>query len=143
VVPSAHYDAIATTPTMTSSLRYFLSILQAMIFASIFFATLLICLMMIPCVPLSVSYLFFISLESDLSFVLSLRNCAGSMPHDGSPMMCAMSSMSIETSLSSHISLPCLTAINCLMQLLEYCPMLKCGSSNRPKIPVFANLASC
>jgi maltodextrin utilization protein YvdJ len=136
VVPSTHYATIATTPAETSSLRHFLSKLHAMIFVAILVVMPLIYLIMILCIPLSVSYFIFISSTSAFSFVLSLRNYAGSMPCDGSPVMCAMSFMSIEVSWSSHRSPTCVIAINCLTQLFLYWPLPKCGRSNRPKIPV-------
>jgi hypothetical protein len=95
--------------------------------------------MMIPRVPLSVSYFFFISFASDFSFVLSSMNCTGSMPQDGNLVMFSIISMSIETNLSNHISPPCVTSINCLTQILAYCPLPKCGRSSRPKMPIVSN----
>jgi hypothetical protein len=141
VVPSTHCVATTMTPVGNSSLRHFLSSLQAMIFVAIC-VDIMILLMMIPCVPWSMLYFFFISSASAFAFVLSSRNCARSMHRDGSPVMCAMSSTSIKTFLSNHISPPCVTAINCLTQLFVYCPLPKCGSSSRPKIPIFSNLVA-
>jgi hypothetical protein len=142
MVPLAHCATTATTLASTSSLCHFLSILQAMIFVPIFVAASLIRLMMISHVPLSVSYLFLTSSASSFSFVFSSRNCVECIPHDGSHVMCMMRSTSIDTRLSIHMSLPCVMSINCLMQLLAYCPLPKCGTSNRSKMLLFAHLVS-
>jgi hypothetical protein len=115
VVPLTHYVAVVTTPTEASSLWHFLINLHTIIVLAILVAMSLIRLIMILCDPLLVPYFLFISSASDFSFVLSSRNCTGSMPRDGSPVMCAMSSMSIEMSCSSHRYPPCVTDINCLM----------------------------
>jgi hypothetical protein len=94
---------------------------------------------MIPCVPLSVPYLFFISFASSFSFFLSSRNCVGSMPQDGNSVMCVIISTSIKTILSNQMSPACVNSNNCLTQPLVYYPLPKCGRSKRPKIPIFSN----
>jgi hypothetical protein len=142
VVPSAHYVVAATNSVGTSSLRNFLSNFHSIIFVAILVMTSLIRLMVIPRDPLSVPYFFFISSSSAFSFVLSSRNCVGSSPYDGSPVLYAISSTYIETSCSSHRCPPRVNAISCLMQLFSYWPLLKCGMSNRPIIPFLVSLAA-
>jgi hypothetical protein len=140
VVPSTHCVATTTTPAETSSLWHYLSNLHAIIFVAILVVNSLIHLIMILCDPLSVPYFFFISSTSALSFVLSSRNCAGSSPRDGIPVMYVIISTSIETSCSSHRYPPWVTAISCLMQLFAYWPLPMCGMSNRPRIPFLVSL---
>jgi ABC-type Fe3+-siderophore transport system permease subunit len=107
VVPFVHCVAVVTTSAGTSFFRHFLSNLHAMIFVVILVATSLIHLIMILRDPLYVPYFFFISSASAFSFVLSSRNYVGVSPCVGSPMMYAMSSMSIETICSSIFSRFC------------------------------------
>jgi hypothetical protein len=142
VVPSAHYVVAATNSVGTSSLRNFLSNFHSIIFVAILVMTSLIRLMVIPRDPLSVPYFFFISSSSAFSFVLSSRNCVGSSPYDGSPVLYAISSTYIETSCSSHRYLPWVTSISCLMQFFAYWTLPKCEMSNRPRILFLASLVA-
>jgi len=142
MVPSTNYVLATTTLLRTSSSKHFLRNLQDIIFVSILVAMSLTCLIMILGNPVSMSYFLFISSAIYFSFVLSSRNILGSIPCDGSPMMCAMSSMSIETSYSIHTYSPCVTANNFFSQLVPYWPHPKSGRSKIPKIPVLANFVA-
>jgi hypothetical protein len=137
-VPSVHWDATAITLAGTSSLRHFLSNFQAKIFAPNCVVALLIHLMMIPLVPLSVSYFFFIYSTISFSLVLSSKNNAGSIPWIGNLVRFAIRSIVMGMVLSIHITPPCLTSNNYVMHVIAYWPLPKCGRSNRPKIPIFS-----
>jgi hypothetical protein len=127
------------TPIGTSSLRHFLSSLQDKIFAPNCVAALLICLIIMPLVPLSMPYLFFISYANIFSLDLLSIISAGSIPRVGSPIIYAISSTVMGMILSSHTSPPCVTANNCLMHAITYWPLLKCGIFNNPRIPVLSS----
>jgi hypothetical protein len=94
---------------------------------------------MMPLVPLAVPYFFFISSASAFSLDLSSRINVGSIPRVGNPVICAIRSTVMGMGLSSHMSPPCVTANNCLMQVVVYWPLPKCGRVNRPKIPVLSS----
>jgi hypothetical protein len=130
------------TPTGTSSLRHFLINFQAKIFAPSCVAVFLIHLIMMPLVPLAVPYFFFISSSNAFSLDLLSRINTGSIPRVANPMICAIISTLTGTSFSSHMSPPCVTANNCLMHAVAYWPLPKCGSFNKPKIPILSNPAS-
>jgi hypothetical protein len=99
-------------------------------------------LMMIPCDPLSMSHVFFISSSNALSFVLSSWYCVILSPQDGSPVIKEMSSTSIETGISTHRYPPWVTSIIFLMQLFTSWPLPKCVIYNRFKISMLASLAT-
>ena len=75
-----HWAATAMTPDGTSSSWHFINNLQDKIFSPSYVATLLIRLIIMPLVPLVVSYFFLISFASDFSLDLSSRINAGSIP---------------------------------------------------------------
>jgi hypothetical protein len=97
---------------------------------------------MMPLVPLAVPYFFFISSANAFSLDLSSRINAGSIPRIGNPVICAISSIVMGMGLSSHISPPCVTANNCLMHVVAYWPLPKCGSFSKPKILVLSSPAA-
>jgi hypothetical protein len=127
------------TPTGTSSLWLFLSNLQAKIFVPNCVAELLIHLIIMPLIPLTVPYLFFISSASNFSLDFSSRINARSIPRVGKPVICAICSTIMGTGFSSHMSPPCVTANNFLMHVVVYWPLPKRGSFNKPKILVLSN----
>jgi hypothetical protein len=127
------------TPVGTSSLHHFLSKLQAKIFVPSCVATLLICLIIMPLVPLVVSYFFLISSANAFSLDLSSIISAGSIPRLGSPVIYTIRSTIMGMGLSSQISPPCVTANNFLTHDVAYWPLPKCGSFSDPKMPVRSN----
>jgi hypothetical protein len=95
-----------------------------------------------PHVPLSVPYFFFISSANAFSLGLSSNISVGSIPQMGSPVICVISSIVMETSLSSHTSPPCVTANSCLTHADAYWPLPKCGIFNNPRILVLSSPAA-
>jgi hypothetical protein len=130
------------TLASTSSLRYFLSNLQANIFAPNCVVALLIHLIMMPLVLLVVSYFFFISSANAFSLDLSSRINAGSITQVGNPVICALRSTIMRTGLSNHMPPPCVTANSFLTHVFVYWPLPKCGSFSKPKIIVLSGLAT-
>ena len=130
------------TPTGTSSLWHFRSILQATIFVLNCVATLLICLIIMPLVPLSVPYFFFISSANAFSLDLSSIISAGSIPPVGRPVICTISSTVMGADLSSHTSPPCVTYNSCLTHAIAYWPLPKCGIFSNPRIHVLSSLVA-
>jgi hypothetical protein len=123
----------------TSSLRHFLSSLQAKIFVPNCVMTLLICLIIMPLVLPSVPYLFFISSSNFFSLDLSSRISAGSIPLVGRPVIYVISWTVMGMGLSSHISSPCVTVSSFLTHADAYWPLPKCGIFSNPRIPVLSN----
>jgi hypothetical protein len=104
--------------------------LQDKIFAPIYVDLLLICLIMIPLVPLAVPYFFFFSSANAFSLDLSSRINAGSIPRVGNSVICAIRSTGMGTGLSSHMSPPCVTDNNYLTHAIS-----------KPKIHVLSSPA--
>jgi hypothetical protein len=107
------------TPTSTSSLWHFLCSLQVKIFMPNCIMTFLIHLIIMPLVPLSVPYFFFISSANVFPLDLSSRISARSIPLVGRPVICMISSTVMGTGLSSHTSPPCVTTNSCLMHAMH------------------------
>jgi hypothetical protein len=141
-VPSAHLATTAMTPAGTSSLRHFLRNFQAKIFAPNCVVALLIRLIMMPLIPLAVPYFFFISSANALSLDFSSRINARSIPRVGNPVICAIRSTVMGMGFSSHMSPPCVIANSCLMHVVAYWPLPKCGSFSKPNIHVLSNPAA-
>jgi hypothetical protein len=81
-------------------------------------------------------------LRQCLLLCLVIEELRRTLPRDGSPVIKSMSSMSIETSSSTHRYPPWVTSISCLMQLFTSRPLPKCGISNRFRILVLASPAA-
>jgi hypothetical protein len=123
----------------TLSLRNFLRSLQSKIFAPNCFATLLIHLIIMPLVPLSMPYFFFISYANVFSLDLLCKIITGSVPRVGRLVVCTISSTVVGMSLSNHISPPCVTANSFLMHDDAYWPLPKCGIFSDPRIHVLSS----
>jgi hypothetical protein len=140
MLPFVHCTTAATTPVGTSSLQHLRRNFHAISFVSILVAASLILLIIIPCEPLSIPYVFFVSSTRDFSLVLSSRYCVRFSPIDGRPVIKEMSSTSMEMSYYNHKNPSWRTSINFLMHLFTSFPLPKWGISNKFKILCFPGL---
>jgi hypothetical protein len=123
----------------TSSLWNFLSSLQANIFVPNCIVTLLIHLIIMPLVPLSVLYIFFISSTNVFSLDLSSRINAGYIPRVGGPIIYVISLTVMGKGLSNHTSPPCATSSSFLTHADTYWPLPRCGIFSNPRIAILSN----